>query len=119
MQRHELPFGFSCSASRLGSISRKPVENSEARRRCDPRAVGRKTTSKKEWVDPHAPKAKVGMTKHRACDMIYKLEHVADMETGGIVAAEVRGGDEGDTADLAARVLAAGETDARVCEDPK
>ena len=59
------------------------------------------------------------MTKHGACDMIYKPEHVTDLESGVVVAAEVRCGDEGDTVDLAARVMAAGETLARVCDDRK
>ena len=52
------------------------------------------------------------MTKHGACDMIYKPEHITDLDTGVIVAAEVRCGDEGDTVGLAGRVLA------RVCDDP-
>lgn len=59
------------------------------------------------------------MTKHGACDMIYKPEHITDLDTGVIVAAEVRCGDEGDTTGLAGRVLAAGQVLARVCDDPK
>lgn len=92
--------------------------DTKAVRRFDRKREGR-TTSNKEWVNPHDPDAKTGVTKHGAFDMIYKPEHVTDLETGAIVAAQVRCGDEGDTADLAARVLAAGETLARVCEDPK
>lgn len=93
-------------------------DDTKAVRRFDKKREGR-TTSNKEWVNPHDPDAKVGVTKHGACDMVYKPEHVTDLETGAIVAAAVRCGDAGDTADLAARVLAAGETLARVCDDPK
>ncbi|MBB5350935.1 hypothetical protein HNR46_001169 [Haloferula luteola] len=48
------------------------------------------------------------MTKHGACEMIYTPEHVIDPDTGVIVAAEVRLGDQ----DLAVRVLATGEVPA-------
>lgn len=86
-------------------------------RRFDKKREGRKT-SNAEWVNPHDPDAKVGMTKHGACDMIYKPEHVTDLESGAIVAAVVRHGNEGDTKELAERVLAAGVTLSRACGDP-
>lgn len=92
--------------------------DTKAVRRFDKKREGRKT-SNEEWVNPHDPDAKVGMTKHGACDMIYKPEHITDLESGAIVAAEVRLGDQGDTEDLARRVLAAGEVLARVCDDPE
>jgi len=76
-------------------------------------------TSNAEWVNPHDPDAKVGVTKHGACDMIYKPEHVTDLDSGAIVAATVRLGNEGDTQGLAERVLAAGATLSRTCNDPK
>ena len=40
--------------------------------------------------------AKVGRTKDGACDMIYKPEHVTDLESGAIVTAQVRPGDAAD-----------------------
>ena len=51
--------------------------------------------------------------------MIYKPEHITDLESGAIVAATVRHGNDGDTIDLTSSVLAAGATLARVCEDPR
>ena len=45
----------------------------------------------------HDPQAKVGRTKDGACDMIYKPEHVTDLESGAIVQAEVLEGDHADT----------------------
>jgi transposase len=103
---------------RLAAEAGIDPDDSKAVRRFDKQREGR-TTSNKEWVNPHDPDAKVGMTKHGACDMVYKPEHVTDLESGAIIAAAVRCGNEGDTADLAARVLSAGETLARVCDDPK
>jgi transposase len=103
---------------RLAAEAGIDPDDTKAVRRFDKKREGR-TTSNKEWVNPHDPDAKVGMTKHGACDMVYKPEHVTDLESGAIVAATVRGGDEGDTTGLAERVLAAGETLSRVCEDPK
>jgi transposase len=103
---------------RLAAEAGIDPDDTKAVRRFDKNREGRKT-SNAEWYNPFDPDAKVGVTKHGACDMIYKPEHVTDLESGVIVAAEVRCGDEGDTVDLAARVLAAGETLSRVCDDPK
>ena len=53
-------------------------------RRFDKNRPGRKT-SNEEWKNPNDPQAKVGRTKDGACDMIYKPEHVTDLESGAIV----------------------------------
>ena len=47
--------------------------------------------------------------------MIYKPEHVTDLESGAIVQAEVRPGDAGDTEELSERVIEAIVTLAEVC----
>jgi hypothetical protein len=82
----------------------------------DPAAVARfdrhrkdRKTSNKEWYNPNDPDAKVGRTKDGACDMVYKPEHIVDLESGAILAAEVRPGDAGDTEDLSSRVMDAVE----------
>lgn len=80
----------------------------------DPRAVstfdrkrpGRKT-SNEEWQNPHDPDAKVGPDKKGVTRMLYKPEHVVDLETGAIVAVELNLGDERDAQGLADRVLEA------------
>lgn len=92
-------------------------EDAKAVRRFDRKRKGRKT-SNKEWVNPHDPDAKVGKTKHGATDMVYKPEHVTDLESGVIVRAEVRAGDAGDTEGLVERTLEATEVLSRVCDDP-
>ena len=79
----------------------------KAVRRFDRQREGRKT-SNQEWQNPHDPEAKVGRTKDGACDMIYKPEHITDLESGAIVRAEVRPGDAADNdASLCDRVMAA------------
>jgi transposase len=92
--------------------------DTKAVRRFDKKREGRKT-SNEDWVNPHDPDAKVGKTKDGATDMIYKPEHITDLESGVIVRAEVRLGDEGDSEGLAGRVMEACQTLARVCEDPE
>ena len=88
--------------------------DTKAVRRFDKKRSGRKT-SNQEWVNPHDPEAKVGRTKDGATDMIYKPEHVTDLESGAIVAVEVRPGDAADNdKTLAQRVFCAVGTLAEV-----
>lgn len=65
--------------------------------------------SNEEWVNPHDPDAKIGPTKAGATDMIYKPEHTVDLDTGALLQAEVRPGDEADAQDLSLHVLQAQE----------
>lgn len=81
----------------------------EAVRRFDQKRPGRKV-SNQQWVNPHEPEARIGKTKQGATAMLYKPEHMVDLETGAIVAAEVLPGDQSDPAHLSERVLAAGVT---------
>lgn len=69
--------------------------DTKAVRRFDKKREGRKT-SNQDWQNPHDVEAKVGRTKDGACDMIYKPEHVSDLESGAIVTAQVRPGDAAD-----------------------
>jgi transposase len=79
----------------------------KAVRRFDRQREARRT-SNQQWQNPHDPEAKVGRTKDGACDMIYKPEHITDLESGAIVRAEVRPGDAADNdASLCERVMAA------------
>lgn len=81
--------------------------DTKAVRRFDKQRKGRKT-SNQDWVNPHDSEAKVGRTKHGATDMIYKPEHVSDLESGAIIDVTVRPGDAADNdAGMAQRVLAA------------
>ena len=51
-------------------------------------------------MNPNDPDAKIGPTKAGATDMIYKPENTVDLDTGAILKAEVRLGDEADQKDL-------------------
>lgn len=80
--------------------------DTKAVRRFDKKRKGRKT-SNEDWVNPHDPEAKVGRTKNGATDMVYKPEHVSDLESGAIIRAEVRPGDAGDTEGMSERIAEA------------
>jgi len=98
---------------RLAAEAGIDPKDEQAVRRFDKKRAGRKT-SNQEWFNPHEPEARIGKTKDGATDMVYKPEHVVDLETGAIVSAEVREGDEADPAQLAERMVEAGVTCARV-----
>ena len=78
-------------------------EDEGALRRFDQKRPGRKT-SNADWKNPHDPEAKVGRTKEGTCAMIYKPEHVTDLESGAIIQAEVLPGDHADPEALSERV---------------
>jgi transposase len=73
-------------------------------RRFDKQRPGRKT-SNQDWVNANDPEAKVAQAKDGATDMLYKPEHIVDLDTGAILSAEVRLADQGDTQGLAERVV--------------
>jgi transposase len=92
-------------------------EDIKALRRFDKKRPGRKT-SNRDWVNPHDPDAKVGPTKAGNTDMIYKPEHVSDLESGAIIDVEVRPGNAADNDEsMAQRVLAAVGTLVEVAPD--
>jgi transposase len=79
-------------------------EDKAAVARFDRKREGRKT-SNKEWYNPYDPDAKIGQTKDGATDMIYKPEHVVDLDTGAIIDADILLGDRGDTNLLSERIV--------------
>ena len=89
---------------RLAAAEGVDVNDAKAVRRFDKRREGRKT-SNAEWVNPHDPEAKIGRTKDGATDMIYKPEHVNDLDSGAIISAQVLPGDVADSEETAERVL--------------
>lgn len=90
---------------RLAAANGIDPKDTEAVRRFDRRRP--KKMSNEEWVNSHDPDAKIGPTKAGAIDMIYKPEHTVDLDTGAIIQAEVRLGNEADQQDLGAHVLQA------------
>jgi len=98
--------GYWDYVKRLAAAAGVDVNDTAAVRRFDKRREGRKT-SNAEWVNPHDPEAKVGRTKDGATDMIYKPEHVNDLDSGAIITAQVLPGDLADSQEMAERVLGA------------
>jgi transposase len=77
-----------------------------------------KKMSNQDWENPNDPDAKIGPTKAGATDMIYKPENTVDLDTGTILNAQVRPGDEADQEALALHVLEAQENINEVKELP-
>jgi transposase len=95
---------------RLAAEAGIDPQDTKAVRRFDKKRPGRKT-SNDDWQNPHDPAAKVGRTKDGACDMVYKPEHISDLESGAIIHAEVRAGDAADNdPTLKARLMTARTT---------
>jgi len=92
---------------RLAAENGIDPQDSAAVRRFDRKRP--KKMSNRDWENPNDPDAKIGPTKAGATDMIYKPENTVDLDTGAILKAEVRPGDEADQKDLAAHVLEAQE----------
>jgi transposase len=101
---------------RLASEAGIDAKDSEAVRQFDRKRP--KKMSNDDWKNPHDPDAKIGPTKAGAIDMIYKPENTVDLETGAILQAEVRLGNEADGQDLAVHVLQAQENINRVQDRP-
>jgi transposase len=66
-----------------------------------------KTVSNEEWQCPHDPDATITKMKDGTTHLAYKAEHVVDLESEIVVAAEVYTGIAADTATVADSVLAA------------
>ena len=88
---------------RLASENGIDPKDSEAVRQFDRKRP--KKLSNDDWENPHDPDAKIGPTKAGNIDMIYKPEHTVDLDTGAIVQAQVRPGQEADAKDLALHML--------------
>ncbi|MBC8143961.1 MAG: transposase [bacterium] len=79
-------------------------EDAAAVHRFDRKRKGRKT-SNKDWKNPHDPDARIGRTKRGSMRMIFKPQHITDLDTGAILDVDVRPGDEYDPENLASKIL--------------
>jgi transposase len=61
---------------------------------------GKKKASNEEWVSPADPDARIAKMKDGTTHLAYKAEHVVDLKTEVILAAEVYHADQADTATL-------------------
>ena len=76
----------------------------------------KKTTSNKDWTNPHDPDAKVTKMKDRRTHLAHKAEHAVDLETGAVVAVTLQGADQGDTTTIEQTLVAAVEQLAAVAD---
>jgi len=68
-----------------------------------------KKVSNEEWASPVDPDAKITQLKDGRTHLAYKAEHVVDLESDLILAAEIRPADQGDAQTLVDSVLKAQE----------
>jgi hypothetical protein len=90
----------------------------EDARRMDRTREGKKT-SNKEWESPTDADARIVRLKDGRTRLGYKAEHVVDLETGAVVAAELYNADEADTATLRPSLEAARENVAALGDESK
>jgi transposase len=69
----------------------------------------RKQVSNEEWTSPSDPEARITRMKDGTTHLAYKAEHVVDLDSELIVAAEIRTATEGDAQTLAESVIQAQE----------
>jgi transposase len=91
-----------------GVVSEDYDPTDEEIRRFDKTRKG-KTVSNEEWVSPTDPEAKITRMKDGTTHLAYKAEHVVDLETDVILAAEIRPATDGDAQTLADSVMKAQE----------
>lgn len=82
-----------------GVVAPEEEPSADELRRYDRRRTDKKV-SNDEWENPHDPEAKITKMKDGRTHLAYKAEHVVDLKTEVILAAEVYAGDQADTATL-------------------
>jgi hypothetical protein len=91
-----------------GKIDEKDEPTDEEIRRFD-KGRKNKKVSNDEWTSPVDPDAKITKLKDGRTHLAYKAEHVVDLESDLILAAEIRPADHGDSQTLCDSVMKAQE----------
>ncbi|HUQ68345.1 MAG TPA: transposase [Planctomycetaceae bacterium] len=89
-----------------GGIAENEQPSDEDVRRFD-RTRKNKTVSNEEWVNPYDPEARIAKMKDGTTHLAYKAEHVVDLDSDLILAAEIRSATDGDAQTLADSVMQA------------
>ena len=82
-----------------GLVEPHQTPSAEELRRYDKKRTGKKV-SNDDWENPHDSEAKIAKMKDGRTHLAYKAEHTVDLDTEVLLAAEVYGADEADTATL-------------------
>ena len=91
-----------------GVIERDDEPTDEEVRRFDQKRKNKKV-SNDEWVSPHDPESRIAQLKDGRTHLAYKAEHVVDLKSDIILAAEIYPADTADTQTLVDSVLEAVE----------
>ena len=75
--------------------------------------------SNEDWQHPHDPDARITKMKDGRTHLAHKAEHAVDLDTQALVAVQVTGADEGDTASLAWTLAQSGMNLEAVSQDPE
>jgi transposase len=77
-----------------------------------------KTLSNADWESPTDPDAKIAKLKDGRTHLAYKPEHAVDLDSGAVVAAEVRTAEQGDTTTMPGTLASAAKHLAAVQAEP-
>jgi transposase len=91
-----------------GAIAEDHEPTADELRRFD-RGRKKKSVANADWVNPHDPEAKIMKMKDGATHLAYKAEHVVDLKTDVILAAEIRPATDADSQTLSDSVMKAQE----------
>ena len=91
-----------------GAIPEDHEPSADELRRFD-RGRKKKSVANTDWVNPHDPEAKIMKMKDGTTHLAYKAEHVVDLKTDVILAAEIRPATDADSQTLSDSVMKAQE----------
>jgi len=91
-----------------GAIATDHEPTAEEVRRFDKKRKN-KRVSNDDWQSPSDPDSRITKMKDGRTHLAYKAEHVVDLQSDVILAAEIRQGDEADTQTLVDSVMEAVE----------
>jgi len=91
-----------------GVIGPQDKPTAEEVRRFDKKRENKKV-SNDEWVSPNDPESRIAKMKDRRTHLAYKAEHVVDLKSDLVLAAEIHPADAADTDTLADSVMEAQE----------
>lgn len=98
--------GYREMLERLAKESGIETPTAEDLIRLDRQRAG-KRLSNADWTSPTDPEAKIAKLKDGRTHLAYKPEHAVDLDSGTIIAAEIRPADQGDTATMPVTLQAA------------
>jgi transposase len=89
-----------------GTVTTDQEPTDEEIRRYDKKRKN-KRVSNDEWMSPSDPESRIAQLKDGRTHLAYKAEHVVDLESDVVLAAEIRPADQADTETLADSVMEA------------